>query len=269
MKYNNSKNFKLALVALVLACGGCAEKKADDFSRKETNSYVLFDEGNKALLKSNYKIAEKYFEQIEREHPASDLASVAQIRRAYSLYELNKFDDAIIAIDEFIQQYPVDENIPYMLYLKALCYYDQILDLGRDQQITVKAIDSFDVLINRYPNSKYVKDALLKRDFAINSLAGKEMEVAYYYLNKNDLLAAINRYKVVIEYYQTSIFTPEALFRLVECYVGLGLDSEAKKYASVLGANYSDSYWYKKAYDLLKNGSHKTYKAKKWWHEIW
>jgi len=213
---------------------------------------VLFEKGSNYAAQHKYKDAVRYFEQIERDHPASDLAPLAQIRRAYSLYETNKFDDAIYVIDEFTQQYPVHPNVDYMLYLKSLCYYDQIVDVGRDQKLTSSAIESFDELLARFSDSIYVKDATLKREFAINSLAGKEMEVAHYYLETSDVMAAINRYKNVIAYYDVSIFTPEALFRLTECYANIGVFDEAKKYAAVLGANYPKSKWYAKAYAALQ-----------------
>jgi outer membrane protein assembly factor BamD len=238
--------FTVATLFLTAAC----KDKVDQQLSQETSPYALFQKGNDLLQHQKYKDAARYFEQIEREHPASDLAPLAQIRHAFGLYESNKPEDAIIVINEFIQQYPVHPNADYMYYLKSLCYYDQIVDVGRDQQLAVNALDSFDDLMAKFPESIYVKDSKLKRDYAFNSLAGKEMEVAYYYLGKNDSIAAINRYKSVITTYQTSIFTPEALFRLTECYAGLGIAAEAKKYAAVLGANYPQSKWYNKAYTI-------------------
>lgn len=257
-KIASVNNTAAALMGLLICCG-CADKTDKDLS-EETSPYVLFEKGSNYLAQHKYKDAARYFEQIERDHPASDLAPLAEIRHAYSLYESNKFDDAIAVTNEFIQQYPVHPNADYVLYLRALCYYDQIVDVGRDQQLTSSAIESFDELLARFPDSIYIKDATLKREFAVNSLAGKEMEVAHYYLETSDVMAAINRYKNVISYYQTSIFAQEALFRLTECYASVGILDEAKKYAAVLGANYPKSKWYAKAYAVLND---KTPKKKR------
>lgn len=255
MKKITSVSKTIAALIGLMAFSGCADKTGKDLEQ-ETNPYSLFEKGSNYLAQHKYKDATRYFEQIERDHPASDLAPLAQIRHTYSLYESNKFDDAISVANEFIQQYPVHPNADYIFYLKALCYYDQIVDVGRDQQLSVSAIEAFDELLARFPESIYTKDANLKREFAVNSLAGKEMEVAHYYLETTDVMAAINRYKNVVSYYQTSIFTPEALFRLTECYANIGVLDEAKKYAAVLGANYPKSKWYAKAYATLqKNGA--------------
>lgn len=250
--------FNAACAALILlSCVSCSDNIDKELS-KETNPYDLFKKGNNSLAKHKYKDAARYFEQIEHDHPASDLAPLAQIRKAFSLYESNKFDDSISTINDFMAQYPTHPHADYMLYIKGLCYYDQIVDVGRDQKLTLSAIEAFDELLAMFPDSKYVKDATFKREFALNSLAGKEMEVARYYVS-TDLMAAINRYKNVVLYYQTSIFAPEALYRLTECYFSLGIYDEAKKYAAVLGANYPHSKWYHKAYNLL-SGKKKTKK---------
>lgn len=262
MKKNNLFIRMASTIVAVSMCCSCSDKTGKEITQ-ETNPYILFKKGNGLLAHSKYKDAARYFERIEQDHPASDLAPLAKIRHAFSLYETNKPDDAIIIVEEFIQQYPVHPNADYMLYLKALCYYDQIVDVGRDQRLSHSAIEAFDELLAQFPDSIYTKDATLKREFALNSLAGKEMEVAHYYLEISDVMAAINRYKNVIDHYQTSIFTAEALFRLTECYSNLGLADEATKYAAVLGANYHNSKWYKKAYAIIKKDGHSTAKQKR------
>jgi outer membrane protein assembly factor BamD len=265
MKNIRSISKVLSSALIISTCVSCSDK-IDKELATETNPYVLFKKGDETLSKRNYKDAVKYFEQIEHDHPASDLAPLAQIRKTFSLYENNKFDDAVSTINDFMNQYPTHPHADYMLYMKGLCYYDQIVDVGRDQKLSSSAIEAFDELLAMFPDSKYVKDATFKREFALNSLAGKEMEVARYYLN-TDLMSAINRYKNVISYYQTSIFTPEALYRLSECYYSLGILDESKKYAAVLGNNYPKSKWYKKAYQLLNSTTPK--KKKTLLQKIW
>jgi outer membrane protein assembly factor BamD len=241
--------FILSLASSITACS--TSKKDEKIS---TDPSILFNEGSNSIREGNYKKATEKFEILEREHPASEYAAESTIRKAYSYYLNGQYDESIFASEDFLKQYPTHKSIPYIYYLKALCYYDQIVDLGRDQQLTQEAFDALEEVIIRFPNSKYANDAKLKRDLAFNQLAGKEMNIGLFYLNKASPTAAINRFKTVIDRYETSIFTPEALYRLTEIYYSLGIVDQAKKYASVLGHNYPSSDWYKKAYKLIESG---------------
>jgi len=244
-------HFKLSstvLLALLFSTSCSANKQSDS---EPSDPALLYEEGLKELSKSNYQDAVDKFQTLEKEHPASDYAAEAQIRRAYSYYRDGKFDMAVLVVDDFVKQYPTHKSVTYMYYLKGLSYFDQILDVGRDQLLTQKAIAAFDEVILRFPTSKYATDAKIKIEYCNNNLAGKEMEIGHLYLQQNQLIAALNRYKTVVDKYQTSIFIPEALYRMSAIYYTLGDLEQSQKYASVLGYNYSDSEWYKKAYALL------------------
>ena len=254
----------LGAALLLTACASTEEKAVP------TDPQVLFKEGMSELGTGNYQAATSKFEILEKEHPASELASYALIRRAYASYLDEKFDDAIFATDDFVTQYPLHPNTDYMYYLRAICYYDRIVDVGRDQHLTFKAIDALNEVSTRFPNSKYARDAKLKAEYAYNNLAGKEMEIGRFYLNHNELVAALNRFKTVIDKYQTSIFTPEALYRVSEIYFTLGDEEQSKRYASVLGVNYPNSTWYEQAYHLNVDKNYTT--SHPWYHgftKIW
>jgi outer membrane protein assembly factor BamD len=255
----------LSFVACLTTFAGCSTTNKEE-EATPSNPKNLFEEGISEITEGKYQTAVSSFETLEKEHPASDLAAEAQVRRAYAQYLDGKFDDAIMTADDFIKQYPVHDSIAYMYYLKGLCYYDQIVDTGRDQQLTTKAIEALNELIARYPETSYARDAKLKVEFAYNNLAGKEMEIADYYLQKKHLIAALARYKSIIEQYQTSIFAPEALYRLVEIFYTLGDEDQAKKYAAVLGYNYPHSEWYEKAYAIMVEKSYGEQRP--WYHGL-
>jgi outer membrane protein assembly factor BamD len=178
-------------------------------------------------------------------------ATKAQIMAAFTYYQSNKYDDAIIALDRFIQLHPGHRDIPYAYYLKGLCYYEQISDVGRDQRVTQQALDALAEVVKRFPESPYARDARLKVELAIDHLAGKEMEIGRYYQRSGRWLAATLRFRQVVDTYQQTSHTPEALYRLVESYLSLGVPEEAQKAAAVLGANYPGSEWYQRAYKLM------------------
>jgi outer membrane protein assembly factor BamD len=169
----------------------------------------------------------------------------------YAHYKNLKYDEAVLALDHFIELHPGDENAAYAYYLKALCFYEQISDVGRDQKMTEMALDSLQQVVQRFPESKYSKDAALKIDLTRDHLAGKEMEIGRYYLERRQYQAAINRFQTVVTKYQTTTHVPEALHRLVECNLALGLLDEAHKNAAILGHNYPSSSWYKDTFRLL------------------
>ena len=171
---------------------------------------------------------------------------------AYSAYRAGEFDDAVVILDRFTKLHPTHPSTPYAYYMKALCYYTQINDVGRDQKVTEEAREALREVVNRYPDSDYAQDAKLKFDLTEDHLAGKEMEIGRYYLKQSDYVGAINRFKFVIDHYQTTSHTAEALHRLVESYLRLGVLPEAKKYAAVLGYNFPGSDWYKYSYAMMK-----------------
>ena len=246
------KNRILTIMVLIMltSCGG--KNKKDSLGLTENQ---LYEQGMKEVKAGDYHGAAKTFTKLENEYPAFARYADTLILKTYAFYSEDKYVDAILTIEDFLQQFPVHKDAAYMYYLKAMSHYNQIMDIGRDQELTMKAKEDFRILVLLYPGSKYASDAKWKLEYIDNILAGKEMEVGRFYMRTNKPIASINRFKSVIEDYQTSVFTPEALYRLSEVYFILGIKNEATKYASVLGYNYPKSTWYQKSYDLLeKNG---------------
>ncbi|WP_082911061.1 outer membrane protein assembly factor BamD [Magnetospirillum moscoviense] len=246
-----SRTAAFALVAASLAFSACSDKK-DDYVERPVEE--LYNEAMDLIDKNEYYRASKAFEEVERQHPYSVWATKAQLMGAYALYERNKYDDAIIGLDRFIQLHPGNKDAAYAYYLKGLSYYEQITDVARDQKMTELALKALQEVIDRFPASTYARDAKLKVDLARDHMAGKEMNVARYYQGREHYLAALNRFKAVVEQYQTTSHVPEALHRMVEIYLILGLTDEAKKTAAVLGHNFPGSDWYEDSYSLLNTG---------------
>lgn len=245
-------NFVRPLVTgacLALALAGCSSSDEDVYVERSVEE--LYNRGMDLVTEGAYKTAAKAFDEVERQHPYSVWATKAQLMAAYALYEDNSYDDAINALDRFIQLHPSNRDVAYAYYLKALCYYEQIADVRRDQAITQHALKSLKEVVDRFPASTYARDARLKIDLARDHLAGKEMTVGRWYLKQGQYLAAINRFRVVVDQYQTTTHVPEALHRLIEAYRALGLDEEAKRTASVLGHNFPGSEWYVDTYVLV------------------
>ena len=240
-------SFLPVLAVFVLAACSTSDKDV----KTEQPVDVLYKKATQALEDENYIEATKNFEEVERQHPYSQWATQAQLMAAYSSYLGQNYDDAVIALDRFIELHPGNKDVAYAHYLKALCYYEQISDVARDQEMTDQAMNAFNTLINRFPESEYTRDATLKRDLTLDHLAGKEMEIGRYYLNRGEVNAGINRFRTVVKDYQTTTHVAEALHRLVESYLTLGLKDEATRVAAVLGYNYPGSKWYKRSYDLL------------------
>lgn len=236
------------MVLMLAACSGGDKPKPEIESQPVE---ALYDRASKAMEEENYVEATKYFEEVERQHPYSQWSMRAQLMGAYASYVDQRYDEAIIALDRYIELHPSAEDVDYAYYLKAMCYYEQISDVRRDQDMTVQAVQAMNALIGRFPESKYSRDAELKRDLTLDHLAGKEMEIGRYYLNRGEVNAAINRFRTVIENFQTTSHVPEALHRLVEAYLTLGLKGEALQVAAVLGHNYPGSTWYERTYALL------------------
>jgi outer membrane protein assembly factor BamD len=245
---------KLHLVALAiaaLALASCASKKDAYVDRSVED---LYNSAMDELQDQDYKQAANDFDETDRQHPYSVWATKAQLMSSYTLYEEGKYDDSIVAADRFIQLHPGHRDVAYAYYLKALDYYIQIADVGRDQKTTQQALNALGEVARRFPDSKYARDAQLKMDLAKDHLAGKEMEIGRWYEQKGDYLAALNRFKRVVDQYQTTTHVPEALERLTECYLALGLADEARRTASVLGYNYPGSQWYVDTYALVTGG---------------
>ncbi len=239
------------LVTALLALSACAAKK---HVYVEQPVDALYNTAMNDIDNGNYKDAVSAFQAVERQHPYSVWATKAQLMEAYAQYERNKYDEAISALDRFIQLHPGNRDTPYAYYLKGLCYYEQISDVGRDQQMTRDALHTFQEVVDRFPDSKYATDAHLKVQLARDHLAGKDMAIGRYYEKQGDYLAALNRFKRVVTRYQTTTHVPEALERMVEVYVALGLVNDARRTAAVLGYNYPGSIWYQYAYRLLRTG---------------
>ena len=240
---------------------------APDMSEAEENESVakLYNTGLENLKKEYYRTAAKNFDEVERQHPYSSWATRAILMSAYAQYMRNSYDDAINAAQRFISLHPGHKDAPYAYYLIAISYYEQIEDVKRDQSSTEKALAALDEVSTRFPGTVYAQDAANKAVLARDHLAGKEMEVGRYYLKRNSLLAAINRFKTVVTKYQTTTQVPEALYRLTEAYYALGVQSEAQTAAAVLGANFPASHWYKDAYALLKTGGLEPQENKESW----
>jgi outer membrane protein assembly factor BamD len=243
---------KIAAIILCLTLFACAGKDKDDKLAKLTPEQ-LYSDGMAQMKGQSYKEAIKYFERIAQEYPYFSLASRAQLMESYAYYKSTKFEYAIAGLEDYINLYPGDKDIEYAYYLKALCYYDQIENIKLDQSITEKAKTTLTELKNRFPESEYARDARLKLNLVLDHLAGKEMEIGRFYLKRGDIISAINRFKIVVDEYQTTNQIEEALYRLVACYHSLGIDIEAKRYAAVLGSNYPQSKWYQYSYELVKN----------------
>jgi outer membrane protein assembly factor BamD len=213
----------------------------------------LYNEGLAQLQAGSYTKANKKFAEVERQHPYSKWATKAILMQAFASYQKNSYDDAINAGQRFIALHPGHKDTPYAYYLVAISQYEQIADIRRDQSRTEKAVEALEEVARRFPESPYAADASKKAATGRNQLAAKEMEIGRYYMKKGSYLAGINRFKKVVTDYQTSTHTPEALYRLAEGYMALGVVSEAQTAAAVLGHNYPNSEWYKDAYQLVSS----------------
>ena len=251
MKMKRLWNFSTLLLAagLMSGCAVGVEKKV----YVEEPVEDLYNSAIDLMLEGKFRTSTTKFEEVERQHPYSVWSTKAQLMAAYAYYQANRYDEGIVALDRFIQLHPANKDISYAYYLKALSYYEQISDVSRDQKMTQLALTSLRELTSRYPNSKYSRDAKLKLDLTYDHLAGKEMQVGRYYHTQRQYLAAINRFKVVVEKYQTTTHVPEALHRMTEGYYALGLLGEARKTAAVLGHNYPGSKWYINSYEMIEN----------------
>ncbi len=238
----------IALGALV-SCGlsDAPTVPLENFTAKE-----IYDRGEFELSRQQTEDAARYFGEVERLYPYSEWAKRSLIMQAFAFHQGSDYANSRSAAQRYLDFYPADSDAAYAQYLLALSYYDQIDEVGRDQGLTFQALQSLRIVIERYPESEYAETAILKFDLAFDHLAGKEMEIGRYYLKKGHYGAAINRFRAVVEDFQTTSHTAEALHRLVESYLALGLDAEAQTAGAILGHNYQGTEWYQDSFSLLK-----------------
>ena len=254
------------------ACSSTGDKEKVTFEDEKISAEEQYNAAQTHLEKYRYKKAAQQFLDIERDYPYSKWATKAQTQAAYAFYRNQNYPEATGVLRRFIQLNPGNENVPYAYYLIALSSYNGISSVERDQGTTIEARRALQDVVNRYPDSDYGRDSLFKLDLVEDHLAGKEMDVGRYYLERNRYIGAINRFKKVVDDYSTTAQVEEALHRLVESYLALGVTPEAQKYAAVLGHNYPDSEWYKDSYDILIGKNQRALEAKEAgesWYEAW
>ncbi|TCT06864.1 outer membrane protein assembly factor BamD [Aquabacter spiritensis] len=242
--------FGALLLAVSLA--GCATK--DEILPPDEPAEKIYNEGLTLMNRGDLTAAAKRFEDLDRTHPYSEWARKALLMDTYVYYQAGRYDEAIAAGKRYMALHPGSQDAPYASYLVASAYYDNIPDVTRDQRATRQALDALDEVIRKYPGTEYAAAARKKVEVARDQLAGKEMMIGRYYLENRNYTGAINRFKVVVTQYQTTRQVEEALFRLTEAYMALGIISEAQTAAAVLGYNFPDSSWYKDAYRLVQQG---------------
>tara|TARA_B100000686_G_C16699007_1_gene922237 strand:- start:35 stop:865 length:831 start_codon:yes stop_codon:yes gene_type:complete len=252
--------FILLIVTLLLF--SCSRKGAQNVISEPTDLEIatnIYIEAVEALKVGDSFYAAKKFKEVESLMPQSEWASKSSLMASYADYSRSSYSSAIFSLERHLDTYPADENIPYVHYLIAMCYYEQILDEQKDLNPLLKAKEKFEFIMANYPDTDYGTDARFKIDLIIDQLAAKEMSVARFYMETEKWIPALNRLKVVVEEYDTTVFVEEALHRLVEVYYRLGLESEARQAASILGYNYSSGDWYTKSYKVF----YKKYKPRK------
>ena len=250
-----------ALVAIALSASACS--MFDQFNPFGNEKYKMevtpdvpasktYDQALQKLANGAPAEAAKKFTDLGKQYPDSDWARKGLLMSTYADYQAGDYTSAETSAERYLKDYPNSPEADYVLYLQANAYYMQIPDISRDQEKTAKAMETFKSVVDKYPKSEYAEDAKFKITVTEDQLAGKEMSIGRFYLNRRNYTAAINRFRNVLQYYQTTRHAPEALYRLVEAYLGLGITSEAQTAAAVLGHNFPDSQWYHDAYDLLK-----------------
>jgi outer membrane protein assembly factor BamD len=258
MAYRNYFHFFL----IILLCLSCSKKEIEKSKINEVNleSQMIeaYEEGLKELKAGDVIYAAKKFNEAEILFPQSEYAPKSALMAAYSYYSQNYYGDAIAELIRFLRIYPNHKDIVYAEYLLGLCYYEQIIDEKKDLQSIVNAKKTFRNLISKYPDSEFATDATFKIDLINEVQAGKEMFIGRYYFDKKKWIPAINRFRIVVDNYETTIYVEEAIHRLVEIYYILGIETEAKKYANLLGYNYQSSQWYEKSFIVFN----KNYKIK-------
>ncbi len=259
-------------LGLLASCSGGDNPAGINKQFEEVPVEQLYNEAADLAEKKEWLEASERFESLERQYPYSVWATKALLMSAFSQYKLDNYEEAVGGLDRFIQLHPGHEDIAYAYYLRALTFYERISDVVRDQSMTEKALDALKDVVKRFPETEYARDARLKIDLTRDNLAGKEMEIGRYYQKETEHLAAINRFRTVIESYQTTVHVPEALHRLTESYLSLGILKEAQMAAAVLGHNFPGSDWYQDSYALLKGRNltpSEEADQKSWLSKLW
>ncbi|MFM7621523.1 MAG: outer membrane protein assembly factor BamD [Alphaproteobacteria bacterium] len=239
----------LALVAVLSACASTKDEATEKEIEKTPDQ--VYAEAKEAVANKEYKKAAERYEELEKNYPYWENINVALMEKAQVEYDGRRYEDALQTLDRFIELYPADAQIDHAYYLKALCLYEQIVDVGRDQLTTQQADDALKAVYTLFPDSKYARDAKFKRDLTQDHLAGKDMDIGRFYLKQKEYPSAIRRFQTVIKQYDTTSHVPEALYRLVVANLAVGLVEEARRNAAVLAQNANDSVWYQRAFDAL------------------
>lgn len=244
--------FLAAGIALIAASGCAGNSRREELAYVERPVETIYNEAVQSLDRNRWDQAALQFDEVQRQHPYSPWAQRAMLMSAYAHYRSRDYEDAMKSAQEYISLHPGGDGAPYAYYLVAVCHFDQIIDVGREQARSELALAALNEVTARFPESEYARDAELKTDMVKDQLAGKEMEIGRYYLRRGEHLAAINRFKKVIQDYDTTSHAPEALHRLVEAYLTVGLTGQAQAAAAVLGHNYPGSAWYQDTYALMQ-----------------
>jgi len=242
-----------ALISLLFSSCSDGQNNIGISVSEEKAAEEIFNSGERELIRRRYNDAAEKFKEVERLYPYSDWAKRALIMQVYTFHKGKEYENVVSAANRFIEFHPKDKDIPYAYYLIGLSYYDQVLAIGRDQKLTQEALKIFKLIIKEYPDSEYASSSQIKFDFLKNQLASKEMEVGRYYLKRSHYVSAINRFRGVIEDFSTTSQVPEALHRLVEAYLSLGLTDEAQTAGAILGYNYKSNEWYERSFELLRS----------------
>lgn len=242
-----------ALISLLFSSCSDSQNNIGIGVSEDKAAEEIFNSGERELLRRRYNDAAEKFKEVERLYPYSDWAKRALIMQVYSFHKDKEYENVVSAANRFIEFHPKDKDIPYAYYLIGISYYDQVLAIGRDQKLTQEALKIFELIIKDYPDSEYASSSQIKFDFLKNQLASKEMEVGRYYLKRSHYVSAINRFRGIIEDFSTTSQVPEALHRLVEAYLSLGLTDEAQTAGAILGYNYKSNEWYERSFELLSS----------------
>jgi len=255
MTWLKSPASTIVVFFIFILLSNCSENQVDiaNIVSEDKAAEEIFNSGEREILRKRYSDAAEKFTEIERLYPYSDWAKRALIMQVYSYHKDQSYDNVVSAANRFIEFHPYDKDVPYAYYLIGLSYYDRVLAIGRDQELAKEALKVFNLIKEEYPESEYASNSEIKFNFLMDHLATKEMEVGRYYLKRSHYAPAINRFRGVIEEFSTTSQVPEALHRLVEAYLSLGLVNEAQTAGAILGYNYKSSDWYERSFELLSS----------------
>lgn len=255
MTWLKSPASTIVVLSIFILLSNCSENQVDiaNIVLEDKAAEEIFNSGEREILRKRYSDAAEKFTEVERLYPYSDWAKRALIMQVYSYHKDQSYDNVVSAANRFIEFHPYDKDVPYAYYLIGLSYYDRVLAIGRDQELAKEALKVFNLIKEEYPESEYASNSEIKFNFLMDHLATKEMEVGRYYLKRSHYAPAINRFRGVIEEFSTTSQVPEALHRLVEAYLSLGLMNEAQTAGAILGYNYKSSDWYERSFELLSS----------------